>query len=48
MSVSRRSYSTNLTDAEWQILEPLLPLEKLGGRDAFTRCEKSLMHSDIY
>ena len=32
MSVSRRSYSTDLTDAEWQILEPLLPGEKPGGR----------------
>ena len=32
MSVIRRSYSTDLTDAEWQILEPLLPVEKPGGR----------------
>lgn len=32
MAVSRRSYSTDLTDAEWQILEPLLPAEKPGGR----------------
>ena len=32
MPVSRRSYSTDLTDAEWQILEPLLPAEKPGGR----------------
>jgi transposase len=32
MSVSRRSYSSDLTDAEWQILEPLLPAEKPGGR----------------
>ena len=32
MSVERRSYSTDLTDAEWQILEPLLPIEKAGGR----------------
>lgn len=32
MSVSRRSYSTDLTDAEWQILEPLLPAERPGGR----------------
>jgi transposase len=28
----RRAYSSDLTDAEWQILEPLLPLEKTGGR----------------
>jgi len=32
MSVARLSYSTDLTDAEWQILEPLLPAEKPGGR----------------
>lgn len=32
MSITRCSYSTDLTDAEWQILEPLLPAEKLGGR----------------
>lgn len=32
MPVSRRSYPTDLTDAEWQILEPLLPAEKPGGR----------------
>ena len=30
MSVSRRSYSTDLTDAEEQILEPFLPAEKPG------------------
>ena len=28
----RRSYSSDLTDREWQILEPLLPAEKPGGR----------------
>ena len=32
MLVARRAYSTDLTDAEWQILEPLLPAEKPGGR----------------
>ncbi len=32
MSVARRSYSTDLTDAEWQILAPLLPEEKPSGR----------------
>ncbi len=37
MSVSRRSYSTDLTDAAWQILEPLLPAEKPGGRDRLYR-----------
>ena len=28
MAVSRSFYSTDLTDAEWKILEPLLPVEK--------------------
>ncbi len=28
----RRSYSSDLNDREWQILEPLLPAEKPGGR----------------
>ena len=32
MLTQRRAYSSDLTDAEWQILEPLLPLEKTGGR----------------
>ena len=32
MSIARRPYSTDLTDVEWQILEPLLPAEKPGGR----------------
>lgn len=32
MFVARPSYSTDLTDAEWQILEPLLPAEKPDGR----------------
>lgn len=28
----RVSYSSDLNDREWQILEPLLPAEKSGGR----------------
>ena len=28
----RQAYSTDLSDAEWQILEPLLPPAKPGGR----------------
>lgn len=32
MAAYRRSYATDLTDTEWQILEPLLPQEKPGGR----------------
>lgn len=28
----RKSYSSDLNDREWQILEPLLPAEKPGGR----------------
>jgi putative transposase len=32
MSAQRLTYTTDLTDEEWQILEPLLPAEKTGGR----------------
>jgi transposase len=30
----RRRYDTDLTDAEWRILEPLVPAVKAGGRPA--------------
>ena len=32
MLTERRAYSSDLTDVEWQILEPMLPPEKPGGR----------------
>jgi putative transposase len=32
MSAQRLAYTTDLTDEEWQILEPLLTPEKTGGR----------------
>ena len=32
MARQRLAYTTDLTDEEWQILEPLLPPEKPGGR----------------
>ena len=32
MRANRRSYPSDLTNAEWRILEPLLPPEKPGGR----------------
>lgn len=32
MHCNRRPYSTDLSNAEWQLLEPLLPPEKSGGR----------------
>jgi putative transposase len=32
MSARRLAYTTDLTDEEWQILIPLLPPEKAGGR----------------
>jgi putative transposase len=38
--MSRRVYSTDLTDAEWSIREPLVPPPKSGGRPAkYTRRE---------
>jgi transposase len=39
MSSSRRRYSTDLTDAEWVRLAPLVPLPKRGGRPARDRRE---------
>jgi len=32
MSATRPRYSTDLSDAEWRILEPLLPAQRPGGR----------------
>lgn len=32
MSKTRRSYPTDLTDREWEVLEPLVPQAKPGGR----------------
>jgi putative transposase len=32
MATRRLTYTTDLTDEEWQILKPLLPPEKAGGR----------------
>ncbi len=32
MSAQRLSYASDLTDEEWQILEPILPPEQPGGR----------------
>ena len=32
MSARRLTYTTDLTDDEWQILKPLLPPDKSGGR----------------
>ena len=39
MSSPRRSYSTDLTDAEWALLAPHIPLAKTGGRPARDRRE---------
>jgi putative transposase len=32
VTLSRRAYATDLTDAEWQLLAPLVPAAKPGGR----------------
>ena len=32
MTIDRRPYSSDLSEREWKILEPLLPREKPGGR----------------
>lgn len=43
----RKRYSTDLTDAEWGILEPLIPAPKRGGRPA--RWERrEIMNAILY
>lgn len=32
--MARKSYPSDLTDKQWQVIEPLLPKGKLGGRPA--------------
>ncbi len=32
--MARRKYSTDMTDAEWKVLEPYIPATKSGGRPA--------------
>ncbi|GAC1529573.1 MAG: hypothetical protein NVS2B16_36860 [Chloroflexota bacterium] len=39
MSVCRRSYPSDLTDAEWAIVAPFVPPAKTGGRPARDRRE---------
>lgn len=34
--MSRRAYSTDLTDPQWRVLEPLIPPAKAGGRPRTT------------
>src|SRR5215217_4091 len=34
--MTRKAYSSDLTDAQWQLVEPLIPLAKPGGRDRET------------
>jgi transposase len=35
MTLGRRSYPSNLTDAQWEMLEPLIPQPSLQGRRPF-------------
>ena len=45
--MSRRSYPTDLTDAQWAILEPLVPAVKAGGRPA-RRARRDLVDAMLY
>jgi putative transposase len=40
--LARRTYSTDLSDEEWQILEPLVPRAKPGGRPRVHRTRELL------
>jgi putative transposase len=47
MSAQRLAYTTDLTDEEWQLLAPLLPPEKAGGRPR-TYPMREVMHGIQY
>jgi len=44
---SRKSYPTDLNDTEWQILEPLIPAAKLGGRPE-TYPKREIVNAILY
>ncbi len=43
----RKAYSTDLTDREWLILEPLMPTAKPGGRP-FTWSRREILNAAFY
>jgi transposase len=43
----RRPYPTDLTDAEWRVLEPLVPPPRAGGRPA-KHLRRELIHAMLY
>lgn len=44
---SRRHYDTDLTEQQWQILEPLIPPAKPGGRPA-KYCRREIVNALLY
>jgi len=47
VTTSRRRYPTNLTDAQWQFLAPLIPPPKPGGRPAVHQ-RRELVNAMLY
>jgi hypothetical protein len=47
MSARRLTYTTDLADEEWQLLEPLLPPEKPVVDPGNTRCGRCSMASSM-
>jgi putative transposase len=45
--MARRAYPTDLTDAQWAILEPLVPAPKSGGRPAL-HPRRELVNAMLY
>lgn len=45
--MSRRAYPTDLTDAQWAILEPLVPPPKTGGRPP-AHARRELVNAMLY
>ena len=47
MTASRRRYPTDLTDTQWQVLAPLIPAPKPGGRPAVHQ-RRELVNAMLY
>ena len=46
-SDQRKAYPSDLTDAQWQLLEPLIPANKTGGRRA-TYSRREIVNAVLY
>ena len=45
--MTRKLYSTDLTDEQWSLIEPLLPAAKPGGGYAFSQADRWVFNSMV-